>query len=71
MTFPARKHPLSAPLEPRHDADLLELQRRGARQGLGIVLPTAGPDWELPELIKVEGELPSEALVRLRRANRL
>lgn len=70
MSLPARKHLSTALPEPRHDADLLELQRRGAMQGLGIVLPTAGPGWELPDLVEVEGELPSEALVRLRRANR-
>jgi hypothetical protein len=70
VSLPARKHPSCAPPEPRYDEDLLELQRRGARQGLGIVLPTAGPEWELPDLIEVEGELASEALIRLRRANR-
>ena len=59
------------PVESSHaDPDLLDLQRRAAAQGLNIRLPTAGPDWELPEPVEVEGELASEALIRLRRANR-
>jgi hypothetical protein len=70
VSLPAQKQASSVALAPRHDTDLLELQRCAAEQGLGIVLPTAGPDWELPDLIEVEGELPSEALVRMRRANR-
>lgn len=69
MSLPARKHP-SFGAAPQPDADLLDLQRQAASQGLNIMLPTAGPNWRLPDLIEVEGELPSEALIRLRRANR-
>lgn len=32
-------------------------------------LPNAGPDWQLPELIEVEGESASQALIRMRGAN--
>lgn len=34
-------------------------------------LPNDGPDWQLPEMIEVEGESASQALIRMRRANRL
>ena len=68
MSDPVRTCPL--PAEDLVDPELLEIQRRAAEHGLHLRLPTAGPGWELPDLIEVEGELPSEALIRLRRANR-
>ena len=61
----------STPAAHRHpDPELRAMQRRLARHGVHLQLPTAGPDWQLPDMIEVEGELPSEALIRLRRANR-
>lgn len=60
------------PTAPPHpDPELLAMRRRLAKQGVHLQLPTAGPDWQLPDMIEVDGELPSEAMIRLRRANRL
>jgi hypothetical protein len=39
--------------------------------GFVAKLPNDGPDWKLPEMIVVEGELPSQALIRMRRANHI
>lgn len=39
--------------------------------GFVAKLPNDGPDWKLPEVIEVEGELPSQALIRMRRANHI
>lgn len=39
--------------------------------GFVVKLPNDGPDWQMPEMIEVEGELPSQALIRMRRANRI
>jgi hypothetical protein len=39
--------------------------------GFVAKLPNDGPDWQMPEMIEVEGELPSQALIRMRRANHI
>ena len=60
------------PAAPPHpDPELLAMQRRLAEHGVHLQLPTAGRGWKPPDMIEVEGEPPSEAMIRLRRANRL
>jgi hypothetical protein len=64
-----------------HEEAVLSLQARSAarirgspqddRERLHRKLPNDGPDWQMPEMIGVEGELPSQALIRMRRANHI
>ncbi|MBB4638175.1 hypothetical protein [Longimicrobium terrae] len=59
------------PVKPEPHPDDVAFQRCMAERGVTIRIPNPAPDWELPEPIHVEGELASEALIRLRRATRL
>ena len=69
----SRKQVHSTPdaVKPEPHPDDVAFQRYMAERGVTIRIPNPAPDWELPELLHVEGELASEALIRLRRANRL
>jgi hypothetical protein len=51
--------------------ELLEFQRRMAERGVLVQLPTAGPDWELPEPLPIDADEASRAVVKLRRAGKL
>jgi hypothetical protein len=55
---------------PPHPPEWLQFQREMAERGLTVKLPTVNPDWTLPEPIEVEGELASQAVIRLRRTAR-
>jgi hypothetical protein len=57
----ARTRPTDAVAE-----DLLVFRARMGGCGVKVRLPTAGPDYELPEPFTVEGEPLSETVVRLR-----
>jgi hypothetical protein len=46
--------------------DLLIFRARMEDCGVKVRLPTAGPDYRLPEPITVEGEPLSETVIRLR-----
>lgn len=46
---------------------LLEFQRRMAKMGIQVRLPTRDPNWELPDPVDLNGVSLSEMVVRLRR----
>jgi hypothetical protein len=46
--------------------DLLIFRGRMSDNGISVRLPTAGPDYALPEPIQVDGEPLSETVKRLR-----
>lgn len=53
-----------------HPPEWLQFQREMAARGITIKLPDVAANWSLIEPIEVEGELASEALIRLRRTAR-
>jgi hypothetical protein len=53
-----------------HPPEWLQFQREMAARGITIKLPNVAANWSLIEPIEVEGELASEALIRLRRTAR-
>jgi hypothetical protein len=53
-----------------HPPEWLQFQREMAARGLTVKLPTVDPNWTLPDPIEVEGELASQAVIRLRRTAR-
>jgi hypothetical protein len=53
-----------------HPPEWLQFQREMAERGITIQLPNVASNWSLIEPIEVEGELASEALIRLRRTAR-
>lgn len=46
--------------------DLLIFRARMNAHGIEVRLPTAGPDYRLPEPFEVQGEPLSETVIRLR-----
>lgn len=54
----------------QHPPEWLQFQREMAERGITIQLPNVASNWSLIEPIEVEGELASEALIRLRRTAR-
>jgi hypothetical protein len=63
VSNPAPKHVS----EPDCAPDLLAFQRRAAEEGWMVQLPSADPDWELPEPADL-GASVGDMVVRLRRA---
>lgn len=55
---PAREHP----------PELLEMKRRAEELGIEIRLPTAGPDWQLPEPLPIPADVVSKIVVQQRRS---
>jgi hypothetical protein len=64
------EEPNTPPPDPRHPPEWLQFQREMAARGLTVKLPAPRAEWTLPEPIEVEGELGSQAVIRLRRTAR-
>ena len=64
-----------APAEPstgnpirQHSPELLAMKRRAAEMGIELRLPTAGPDWQLPEPLPIPADVVSKIVVQQRRS---
>lgn len=49
--------------------DLAEFATRMRQKGVGVTLPNAGPDYQLPEPFEIVGEPLSDTVIRLRRGS--
>lgn len=52
----------------QHSPELLAMKRRAAEMGIDIRLPTAGPDWQLPEPLPIPADVVSTIVVQQRRS---
>lgn len=52
----------------QHSPELLAMKRRAEEMGIEIRLPTAGPDWQLPEPLPIPADVVSRIVVQQRRS---